>query len=37
VGTWGIALVPADLKKRKDRDIARMLEREIGQVVDKME
>lgn len=33
----GIALVPQDLKERMDRDIAGLLEREMGQVVGRME
>ncbi|MBI0584423.1 MAG: hypothetical protein ISF22_09390 [Methanomassiliicoccus sp.] len=33
----GIAMVPPDLKERMDRDIANLLEREMGQVVSRME
>ncbi|MDW5564036.1 MAG: hypothetical protein SA339_12515 [Methanomassiliicoccus sp.] len=33
----GIAMVPADLKERMDRDIAGLLEREMGQVVSKLD
>jgi hypothetical protein len=33
----GIALVPPDLKERMDRDIAGLLEREMGQVVSRIE
>jgi adenosyl cobinamide kinase/adenosyl cobinamide phosphate guanylyltransferase len=33
----GIALVPPDMKQRMDRDIAGLLERELGQVVSKIE
>jgi hypothetical protein len=33
----GIAMVPPDLKERMDRDIANLLEREMGQVVSKIE
>ena len=30
-------MVPPDLKKRMDRDIASLLEREMGQVVSRLE
>jgi len=33
----GIAMVPPDLKKRMDRDIASLPEREMGQVVSRLE